>query len=368
MSSEMTRLQQLKVGGGSVVFFLIAVLGLLGLAVLLVWPWWVVASVAASAVVLALPIFLVRRWRARGREGWSPARSYASTSIVLFLLISAIAAFPIYYLAYLVDARPTLAPLMTLTNGKKTVQFQGMQHIGSEGFYKSVVYDLREALAGGYRLYYEGVKEVEGRRDLSAWFNALATQGAGADLSAFYKSLADGCGMKFQLDYFKGLTADFPVHPDRHFVADVSYLDLKTEYDRLMREDADFARAVAATSGKSKVSGETEAFKYLLGLWKAASPEQKKLMGFACRGFFSWSFSQAQKPSHMDKLILDYRNAFVARSIVEDKADKIWITYGAHHATGIVDQLKKLDPNWRVVSIKWSRTIANPDDHKGELK
>src|SRR5690606_31058384 len=109
----------------------------------------------------------------------------------------------------------------------------------AEGFYKSVIYDLHEALANGYRLYYEGVQPVDGRPELTAWFNSFATEGGGSDLSEFYKSLADSCGMTFQLDYFKGLKADEAVHPQRHITADVTYLELKTEFDRLMRDDPD---------------------------------------------------------------------------------------------------------------------------------
>ncbi len=33
----------------------------------------------------------------------------------------------------------------------------------------------------------------------------------------------------------------------------------------------------------------------------------------------------------------------------------------------MIEELKKLDPNWRVETIKWSRTMMNPEDHKGEL-
>jgi len=52
-------------------------------------------------------------------------------------------------------------------SGQKTAVFQGMQHIGSEDFYKSVVFDLEQALADGYTLFYEGVTPMAGRPDLT---------------------------------------------------------------------------------------------------------------------------------------------------------------------------------------------------------
>lgn len=368
MQSSPSRAQKLATGVGAIALFLIAVLGILGLGVLVIWPWWIVAAIAAIALVLALPIFYVRKVAVRGREGWSPIRSYAAIALVTFAMLSAVVAFPAYYFAYIVDARPALVPSARLTNGKKIVQLQGMQHIGSEGFYKAVVYDLREALDNGYRLYYEGVQPAKDRPDLTAWFNALATSGAGADLSSFYKTFADGCGMQFQLNYFQGLTKDMTVHPDRHLTADVSYLDLKNEYDRLMREDPAFAKAMSEKAAPRKGDDGVAQFKLFTDLWQKGTEDQKRLLGLMCRGFLSWSFSKAQKPQPMDKLILEYRNRRLAQTIVSEPVDKIWITYGANHLPGVIDELKRLDPNWRVETIKWSRTMMNPEDHKGELR
>lgn len=359
--------QRLSIGIAAILIFLVVLLGGLGLAVLTAWPWWVIGAIAVAALLLAVPLFLLRRIFAG--QGFSAVRSFGSIAALLFLALAAVAAFPIFFLAYMVDARPTMMPLATLTDGKKTVQFQGMQHVGSEGFYKSVVYDLREALDQGYKLYYEGVQSVEGRKDLDAWFNSFATGGLG-DLSGFYQMLADGCGLSFQLNYFKGLTKDFPVHPDRHLTADVSYLDLKTEWDRLMATDPVFAaEATAATGGKGAGGDDSDVVmtRRLLGIWKAATPEQKRMMGFVCRGFFSWAFSQPPKHGWKDKLILDFRNKRLVDRIVRDPAEKIWVTYGAHHLPGVIADLEAIDPAWKLVSIKWTPAIANPQEGKGRL-
>jgi hypothetical protein len=361
--------QRVRIGGAAIVLFILASLCTLALPVLAAGPWWITASLAAIALVLALPFFLIRFFFKKGQDGWSAPRSYLGTATILFMAITSAAAFPIYYFAYLVDARPTTMPLVTLSDGKKTVQFQGMQHIGSENFYKSVVYDLREALDNGYRLFYEGVAPVEGRPDLSDWFNRFATGGA-KDLSSNYKSLAEGCGMQFQLDYFQGLTKDFNVHPDRHFTADVSYLELKNEYDRLMREDAAFARDMggAVSPGPADPGKGDALVKGFLDYWQSGTPEQKKILGFVCRGFFAWSFAQKKPTTQKDKVILDYRNTRLARMIADAKEDKIWITYGADHIPGVIRDLQKIDPSWRVVATKWARVMANPEDWNGELR
>jgi len=368
VTAQTTVTQRLRIGLAAIVIFVLVVLCALALPILLVWPWWVVGSVATAAVVLAVPVFLIRRPFGQKRPDWSAARSFAGIAIVLFAVLASLIAFPVYWLAYLVDARPTTMPLVTLTDGRKTVQFQGMQHVGSETFYKSVVYDLREALDGGYRLYYEGVQPVDGRPELTAWLDKLAT-GVETDLSTTYKTMGEGCGMQFQLDYFKGLTKDIAVHPDRHVQADVSYLDMKNEYDRLMREDAAFAKEMGNAGAHSADAKDNAAFlKEFLAMWQAGTPAQKNLLGLACRGFFSWSFAQRQAPSQLDKLIVNFRNARLARMIVDAKDDKIWVTYGARHVPGVIDDLKKIDPKWRVVTVKWARVIANPEDLRGELR
>lgn len=361
--------QRVKTGAAAILLFILVVLCALAAPILMIAPWWVAAGIVATALLLALPIFLARRWFARAKPGWSPALSYGSAAVVLFMLLSAIVAFPMYWLAYIVDSKPSTMPLVTLTDGKKTLQFQGMQHIGSEEFYKSVVYDLREALDNGYRLYYEGVQPVEGRPDLTRWLDSLAT-GSDADLSVTYKLMADVCGLQFQLDYFKGLTKDMNVHPDHHVKADVTYLDMWNEYERLMRSDPEFAKEMNSKSGKTaKDTAENAALlKRVLSVWQSSNADQRKLMGLACRGYFSWSFSQPSPTGQTDKLIVDFRNRFLARMIADAKEDKMWVTYGAHHAPGVIAELQKIDPKWRVVSIKWSRVISNPDEWTGHLR
>lgn len=46
------------------------------------------------------------------------------------------------YLIVITDTHPATVPQVTLTHGSRQVVFQGMQHIGSEHFYKAVIYDV----------------------------------------------------------------------------------------------------------------------------------------------------------------------------------------------------------------------------------
>ena len=254
-------------------------------------------------------------------------------------------------------------PLATLANGTKTVMIQGMMHVGSEGFYKSVVYDLEKALTEDYVLYYEGVKsDPEG----DEWFSK--TLAGGGDLSTNYTQLGDICGLQFQLDYFGMLAGDMAARPERHVTADVSTADMKREYERLVAADPSYADKIAAEIGTTAVDGGSQAngIGALLDMVQGATPGQRSLIGTACRGWMGWLLSRATAPSALDPIVVDFRNRNLADLIISGP-DKIYITYGAHHLPGIMELLKASDPAWKLGSIKWSRVIDTPENLEGEL-
>jgi hypothetical protein len=46
-------------------------------------------------------------------------------------------------------------PEITISNGKKTVVFQAMSHIGSEAFYTAIAHNLTEKKHAGFVYFYE---------------------------------------------------------------------------------------------------------------------------------------------------------------------------------------------------------------------
>lgn len=343
----------------AIFWFVLALMALLGLAVVGVFPAWILAAVAGAGV-LAGTVLFGARWLFKRRDpDYRAGRSFGAFGLGGALAAIGLAGLPFFYTAYIVDAGPSIIPLATLSNGKKTVVFQGMQHVGSEGFYKSVVFDLEKALADGYVLFYEGVQPVEGKPELEQWFmkNVLKSEG---DLSGNYQKLADSCGMKFQLTYFEPLLKDKEIHPSRHVTADVSYGDLKTEYERLMREDAAFAKVMTVETKDGGHGGKDGTTDLLLSLLDSATPEQKRLSGFLCRGVMATMMARTGDNDETEKLILDYRNRVLARFVAESAAPKIYVTYGAKHFRGFVTELKALDPGFEVRSLSWSRAMSNP--------
>jgi len=350
----------------SIAWFVLVVLFLCGLPVVLVWPGSFFAGLLVAALVLALPVLGLWWLVCRRNPRFKLLPQYLKISFATLMLMVVLISLPVYYLSFEVNAHPSALPQVTLTNGTKTVVFQGMVHVGSEPFYKSVVYDLEKALSEGYTLFYEGVQPSPGEGD--DWFrDNLAS---GGDLSDNYKMLSSVCGLQFQLDYFGLLAKDMKVHPDRHVTADVTTLDMKREYDRLVKTNPAFAAAVKkkpaakADSAKSDDAGPLE---FLIAYAKDGSAEQKNILGILCRGVINATLSATDSDRALNPVILDFRNRNLAQQIISHPGEKIYITYGAAHLPGVLELLKSKDPQWRVVSTKWMRAIGTPEHLTGTM-
>jgi hypothetical protein len=364
-SSQNTGLWFARLSGAA--WLALILFALAGVLVLGKLPAWMFALVLVAGAVLGallwLPWCLVRR-RAptfRGR------RSFLAWALAGMLGMLGLVSLPVWSLAFFVQGGPTAVPLATLSNGKKTVVFQGMQHVGSEDFYKSVVFDLQQALTDGYTLFYEGVMPVPGRPDLTDWFNQTL-RGTKQDLSASYAQMAEQCGLSFQLNYFDAIKADMALHPSRHITADASFLEMKTEYERLLREEPGFAAAMAAkaTKARKEESELGDPFGGILGFMTHATPEQRKLVGIICRGVLGMAISGAlgEENDPAKRVILDYRNRTLARFVTDSPHDKIYITYGAAHFPGFLAELQKRDPAFVLRSVKGVRPMTLPDEPK----
>jgi len=179
-----------------------------------------------------------------------------------------------------------------------------------------------------------------------------------------YTRMADECGLQFQLNYFQSLATDMAIHPACHVTADVSYEDMKTEYDRLMREDPAFAAEMAAWQAKAKQATGGDELTPLVAAMAGATPGQKRLIGIVCRGVLGMAISGAlgDENTPTNRIIVDFRNRALARVVAESKADKIYITYGAAHFPGFFAERQRLDPQFSIRSIKGVRPMVLPDE------
>lgn len=337
---------------------LLLILFLTGLPVLLYVSPTLAGGLAGAALILAIII----TWLLRVASYAQSLRPFLFVLLkpfllVLFLLVS-LTTLPIYYLAYKGEVDPLLLPHAEISNGEKTIVFQGMIHIGNEAFYKSVVYDLETALDNGYKLFYEGVKPSTPEND--AWF---AKTGAGAELGEKYQDITKVCGVKFQLDYLQLMAHDMEKNPDRHFTADVDTAQLKAEYDRLMRDDSAFAFTMKLTEDAQHQEPGSKYVAKIIEFIKQNSEGQQRIAGVLCRGVFALALDPTKtSDGPLNKLILDFRTHNLANAISADPSSKIYITYSAAHLPGVLTLLRKADPRWEIKSVKWLRGMTHPQD------
>jgi len=349
----------------TVAWFLLGLGFLLALPVLFGFSIWIPVGVFILALALALPIAAIGRFVFDRAERKPFVRRWLGASVALLFVLSILAAAPIYYLAGIVASRPMIAPQATLSNGHKTIIFQGMAHVGSETFYKTVVYDLQHAIADGYVIYYEGVKPDPGG---DAWFSK--TLAGGGDLNSRYKDLGKVCGLAFQGEYFQLLAGDIREHPDRHVAADVSTLEMKQEYERLIASDKSFAEKArkAADEERKDAKGADVSAKFLN--WaQDGNPRHQSLAGVVCRGVMTIALTPNanKKPGDLDPLLLDYRNRVLVSRILADPRPRIYVNYGEDHLPGVLKMLQASDPKWKIVAVKWTRVIEPPEDLHGRL-
>ena len=351
----------LKIVISSIVWFVAFAMFLICLPAVKAWSWWLVLGLLVFALVLTGLIVAVVKFGFKRKLG---LYFYPKLSLFIFLIAVTMIGFPVYYFSYITVARPVLVPQATLSNGSKTVIFQGMMHIGREEFYKSVIYDLENALSTGYRIFYEGV--APGTPESDKWFSDYVTDGK--DLSKAYKTMANLCGLKYQIDYFGFLVTDMKKHPQSHVNADVNTAQMKAEYDRLMLSDAEFAQSVKDHKKTTDSDDNSSFISEIIANEDAISYERRTVIGALCRGFMTLKLtSPAAEESQQSKVILDYRNRNLADKILQEKAQKIYITYGSEHFKGVLSLLKENDPQWEIKSIKWNRVLGAAEEYKGLL-
>lgn len=353
----------------TLVWAVLALVLFLGGSVLLGASPLVLAAAVGLGIVLGLIVWLLARLVVRGAR--RPGRGFLLRACAGFAALAVgLVAAPIYWLALVVGLDPLALPKATLSNGEKTVVFQGMTHIGSEPFYKSVVYDLEEALVDGYALFYEGVQPGDAESD--AWFAEKLA--GGNDLGENYAKLAETCGLKFQLDYFALLGPEIAARPDRNIVADVSTADMLAEWRRLTAEDPSLETRTEDAGGFADIPLEE-----IVGWVETLDTRQRELVGVVCRGIFTTALrdSASVNPEDddadggeggpMDPVVLDYRNRKLAERIAEFSGDRIYVTYGSGHLKGLIAELKAIDPTWELKSVSWTRAIAAPEELEGDL-
>lgn len=275
-------------------------------------------------------------------------------------LLTGLVAAPGWWLVLQPALHPLAVPRVTLSDGKRQVVFQGMVHVGSEQFYRSVSYDLIRAKDAGYVLFFEGVQP--GTPEADAWLDAV-TQSWG-DLNAQYGKIGEVCGLSFQGDFLAFLQRDQAMDPIHLVTADVTVTEMFEEWQRQLAANPTLADALPQGAGTDRAGfNMSTLIEFAAGL----QGSQKDLVAASCRGMFSVILGRAESPDALNAVILDFRNQRLADHIAERPDADIYITYGSGHFPGLFHEMQARNPDWQIVGTNWTTAIVPPDDAAGQL-
>ncbi len=350
----------------SILWFQLSMVAGLGFILLSNWSIWLPLGVLAAGVAASVPLYLVVLgiWHLFKQTRHGGFIRFATSTAIVVL---ALASLPLFYLLWRAEAKPPTAPLVAMTDGQRTVMLQGMWHVGSEAFYKSVVYDLQQALNHGYVVFYEGVRGSGSEGD--QWEQAYM----GNALTRSYTALADVCGLKFQLDYFDMLEADRLRQPEKHVLADVTTLQLKQEFDRQLAADPALAKWASAKAQRQSQQAADARLAKMAEFLHTSTDGQRYLAGVVCRGIFSLQQTPTRTLGRevmrdpLEPVVVDFRNRALVEKIIQSPAEKIYVTYGIGHISGVIALLRRETRPWRVLSVKWVQVVTTPKEFDSAL-
>ena len=317
----------------------------------------ILCGVIVAGGVIGLVLHgLCRVFRGHGTGGGAGGRAFLIGAGLLTGLVAA----PVWWLVLQPALHPLVVPRVTLSDGTRQVVFQGMVHVGSEQFYRSVSYDLIRARDAGYVLFFEGVQP--GTPEADAWLDA-ATQ-SGGDLNAQYGRIGDVCGLGFQGDFLAFLQRDQALDPVHLVTADVSVTEMYEEWQRQVAANPALADALPDRTGSA--SGGLTIPK-LIALAAGLQGSQKDLLAAICRGVFSVILGRDESPDALNAVILDFRNKRLAERIAARPGANIYITYGSGHFPGLFKEMQAMNPAWQIVATTWTTAILPPEDAVGQL-
>lgn len=238
-------------------------------------------------------------------------------------------------------------PRITISNWEKTVEFQAMIHIGREEFYDEVKNHIYTLKQDGYVLFFEWVKPGK-EENMKKFDEALGVKFT-PDL---YENFSKLYWVTFQEnEEFLGLVNNLDFNIDLSIDEIMSYYDAnvqKNETPKITKETQDINALVLDKLSMLK-DRELQLLIYinksiLNALIKSDTAKEGIMANFWNKDLFD--------------VILHKRNDVVSDAIIKSEYKKIVITYGLLHFEGILENLQKNDPNWKVVKTEYLYPIS----------
>lgn len=245
----------------------------------------------------------------------------------------------------------------TLTNGDKTVVFQGMTHIGLPSFYKQVGEELVDYRSKGYSIFLEGIGHSDDKK--------LKKGDADYDkVIKRYAELVDKDRIAYleQLKTFK-YVMQYQVM-SFYYAYDDSYIDftvdeLKASIDESLtkKKGSDNEKALIKDTYSDALGDHSEAYAKLL------TNERYFIISNNLHDFFFFNFMDDYVMPSIRKIFnipnldvdvtMNARNKKISDAINTSINKNIYIVYGSSHFRGVFANLKASDSNWKITNTTY---------------
>ena len=225
-----------------------------------------------------------------------------------------------------------------------------MSHIASKEFYQYVEEEIWDAKNKGFVLYYEWVMP-----------------GSEQDSDDFNKAL----GIKFDAEIYDHFSLLYGVESQDNnaflwkvnnldYNIDLSLSEVMSLYRKKISWKTDPTSSLLASNEIYDISNQV--VEQLTELWErelfVLRQINQSILNFIIKhdNLRNFIIDNIGNPD-IFTVILDERNKHIVWEILARDDEKIIITYGLMHFSGVLDLLQELDPNWEIISTDYTQVI-----------
>lgn len=246
-------------------------------------------------------------------------------------------------------------PTYTITNGAKTIVFQGMIHIGLKSFYHEVGREMNYYGDSGYKVMLEGLG-TSGVKPLNK-------------IDPRYEQSVETYQKRYEPYINKFTAIEAKEYVNTKYIYQYLIFDRYRKYDY---ETVDLTKkkieeAIITSEKKLNIDYNDETiseYKLTLGDHSEAfdillKNEKKYIYLRNMNDFFLFSYTDKYiqplistfSPSFKlnQEITLKARDQNLANAILAEENKKIYVAYGSAHFEGLFNLLKEKDPNWQIV-------------------
>lgn len=246
------------------------------------------------------------------------------------------------------EISPAYMPFYTISNWKKIIKFQTMIHIGTPHFYEKVRKNIKIAKDEGYVLFFEWVRPWK-EENMKKFDEALGINFT----PTLYENFSRLYGLTFQENtYFLELVNNYD------FNIDLSIDEIIKLYEKIWenKKNNTFPKEIQDVDSivieeLSKLNDkELQILIYI----------NQAIMNFIIKNdSLQKSFLKEFWNEALFEVILNKRNELLVENIEKSKYDKIFITYGLLHFEWVLEKLKKIDKNRKIIKKEYLYPIHN---------